>query len=68
MCVNAASSPDSGGSAAKGMALAIAKADGFDATVVTIVTPYSGDVNRLQVSIAQPVGTFGASAWAAPDR
>jgi Flp pilus assembly protein TadG len=33
------------------------KADGFDATVVTIVTPYSGDVNRLQVSLAQPVAT-----------
>jgi hypothetical protein len=57
MCVNATSFTGAGGSAPKGMALAIAKADGFDATAVTIVTPYAGDVNRIQVSIAQPVAT-----------
>jgi Flp pilus assembly protein TadG len=57
MCVNAQSFPGSGGSAAKGMALAIAKADGYDATAVTVVTPFAGDVNRIQVSIAQPVAT-----------
>ena len=39
------------------MALAIATAHGYDTSAVTFVTPYAGDANRFQVSVAQPVPT-----------
>src|SRR5438105_2409699 len=56
-CVSAASFPGSGGSAMRGMALAVARANGYDPGSVTLVTPYEGDPNRIAVSIAQPVPT-----------
>jgi hypothetical protein len=39
------------------MALALAHANGFDIPAVTLVTPYSGDSNRIAVTVAQPVPT-----------
>jgi hypothetical protein len=57
LCVSAASYPGSSGNAARGIALALAKANGFDASYVTLVNPYSGDPNRIAVTVARPVAT-----------
>jgi hypothetical protein len=41
----------------QGMALSVAKANGYSASSVTLVTPYQGSSNRIAVSVAQPVST-----------
>jgi hypothetical protein len=55
LCTSAANFSGAGGSAMQGMALAMARANGFDVGKVTLVTPYSGDANRIAVTVAQPV-------------
>ncbi len=57
LCVSAANFPGSGGSATRGMALALAQANGYSSTSVSIVTPYQSDPNRIAVTVAQPVST-----------
>jgi hypothetical protein len=57
LCANASSFPGSGGNAMQGMALSVAKANGYTGSSVTVVTPYQGNSNRIAVTVAQPVST-----------
>jgi hypothetical protein len=57
LCVSAAGFPGAAGSPMRGMALSVANANGFDPSTVTLVNPYSGDANRIAVTVAQPVPT-----------
>jgi hypothetical protein len=56
-CQSALAYPGAASNAARGMALSIARANGFDASTVTVTTPYNSDPNRISVTIAESVPT-----------
>jgi Flp pilus assembly protein TadG len=56
-CQSAQSYPGGGGNAARGMAMSIAKANGFDSPNVTVTTPYNSDPHRIAVTIGESVPT-----------